>query len=279
MDGCSKGLSEKRPWYRKKLFVIPSVFFLALSIYAAVEALTTPPDYMPDVVGMSYKEAKSRLPGLEVSHKDIRSDRIVVNHSNWKVVSQSISPGKEIAKSDEVVLGLEKFSDPPIKSESTSLSSEPQDASPKSLTPLLGDQEALWSASLESAGRDIPGVSATFGPCPSADGWDYSVTFTNGRVVMINYEPCDEKQFTLDQAEESSRAFLPEDTKFVTDFRTSASEPARRFYSESLSMVVTLDPAIAASANDCAGNDLPPGTVWLVPWENNGWALGFGGCP
>jgi len=67
---------------------------------------------MPNVMGMSLDRAENVLDEtstrFKITLKDVQSDRSILLHSNWKVLSQLPSPGEVVKSNGQVCLGLLK---------------------------------------------------------------------------------------------------------------------------------------------------------------------------
>ena len=74
---------------------------------------------MPDVIGMTYSEAKKQLEILGFANIEYitKNDSIIWNEENWKVIEQNIEFGTVVDKTERIVLSCRKIGEPPTTSE------------------------------------------------------------------------------------------------------------------------------------------------------------------
>jgi hypothetical protein len=145
--------------------------------------------------------------------------------------------------------------------------------------PHLGDSRDTWDKALKHSKPHAGDLGATFEPCnDDSETFQYSVTF-EPVADFISYGSCDGTgPDDLDAAAAQARRYLPADAQPARDTTTDMGEDVRIFTSRALADAARRHPPLAEHTTDCNGDQVAPGTFFLVA-EETGWTAGLGTCP
>jgi hypothetical protein len=121
---------------------------------------------------------------------------------------------------------------------------------------------------------------ATIGPllhyqrCAGTSMDQYVLLAPNDQVWTIQRAWCGAASPTPEERLADAAQFLPADAVAGQAFTTDLGEPAQTYVSASLA--ASLAPSLF---HDCAGQPVPPGTLFVVADTFGGWYMGPGTCP
>ncbi len=106
-------LDSKIKWVRARRLKLAAAILVLLVPFFTSSCMDISEAAMPNLVGLSLKEAKDVLDGIgmkvDLNYLDVKSDRLVIRDKNWKVVKQEPLPDKVIKKNEIVCLSLIKL--------------------------------------------------------------------------------------------------------------------------------------------------------------------------
>ena len=140
--------------------------------------------------------------------------------------------------------------------------------------PTLGGPVAAFEQVLGGPNDATIGALLHYQRC-AATGMDQFVLLApNDQVWTIQRAWCGSTTLTPDERLADAAQFLPADAVADQAFTTDLGEPTQTYVSASLA--AALPPRLF---HDCAGQAVPPGTLFVVADTFGGWYMGPGTCP
>jgi hypothetical protein len=118
------------------------------------------------------------------------------------------------------------------------------------------------------------GAQLHYQRCAGTDIDQFVVLAPGDQVWTIQHDSCELSTPTPDERFAAAAQFAPADAEVGTSFTTDLGDAAMTYQSPSLASALP-----AALFHDCSGNNVPPGTFYVVADSQGGWFMAPGTCP
>ena len=140
--------------------------------------------------------------------------------------------------------------------------------------PSIGGSVLSFEQVFGAANDASIGALIHLGRCAGSDVDQFVLMAPGDQVWTVQRAWCDLAIHSVDERFADAARFVPPDALPGDPFTTDRGEPAQTYLSESLGGTLP-----AGLFHDCAGNSVPPGTLFVVADADGGWYMGPGTCP
>lgn len=142
------------------------------------------------------------------------------------------------------------------------------------VAPSLGGSVAAFEQVLGGPNDATIGPLLHYQRCAGTSTDQFVLLAPNDQVWTIQRVWCAPASMPPDERLADAAQFLPADAVAADAFTTELGEQAQTYLSSTLAS--TLPPSLF---HDCAGQAVPPGTLFVVADTFGGWYMGPGTCP